>query len=165
MWNAKITHYYRQEKKSPHQVTPMCIHTYVNLYSSTRARNSRKSDALELHLNWKRKESITDKKGREGRYFVSSRGLSLLPKIIRTGRPPLPLWGAGHRDDRMGYPKSSPLRNSQSHAGHGAAISIPLNWGSCRALSPPHLLLHLSIEYLGYLGPETHRWPTGLYRL
>lgn len=76
-----------------------------------------------------------------------------------------PLWGAGHRDDWMGHPRSSPLRNPQSHAGHGATNSIPLIWGSCRALSPPHLLLHLSIKYFGYLGPETHRWHTSLYLL
>lgn len=88
------------------------------------------------------------------------------PKVsitISTSGPPLLLWGAGHRVDWMGHPRSSPLRKPQSHAGHGAAISIPLTWGSCRALSPPHLLLHVSTKYLRYLGPETHRWRTGLY--
>lgn len=90
------------------------------------------------------------------------------PKVsitISTSGPPLLLWGAGHRVDWMGHPRSSPLRKPQSHAGHRAAISIPLTQRSCRALSPPHLLLHLSTKYLRYLGPETHRWSTGLYLL
>lgn len=95
-------------------------------------------------------------------------GCPSCPKVsitISTSGPLLPLWGAGHRGDWMGHPRSSPLRKPQSHAGHGAVISIPLTWGSCRALSPPHLLLHLSTKHLRYLGPETHRWRTGLYLL
>lgn len=64
MWNARATHYYRQDKEPPHQETPtpppMCTYTHVNLYSSKRTRNSK---TLQLHLNWM--------ENGEGKYFFS----------------------------------------------------------------------------------------------
>lgn len=89
--------------------------------------------------------------------FVSSHGFSSCPNVsitVSTSRPPLPLCGAGYRDGKTGHSRSPPQGNPQSHVGHRATTSIHLTRGSCRVLSPPHLLLHLTVKYLVILGQK-----------
>lgn len=150
MGKATITHYYWQEM-SPLGNTLTFVH--VQMYSNLKGQEIAECTRyLNCTLTVEgRSPPIRDGKYRKGQYFVSSHKLSLLPKIQQhhqhqqTSLTSLRCW---NRDEGMGLPRSSPLRNLHSHA-EQRAISIPHTWGSCRVLSPPHPTHYSTSDVLG----------------